>query len=102
MRSRGDMAIPGLRGISLGEFARRLYASLTGHAVTDTAAQLSYYWLFALFPFLFFLVTLTAWLPLRGAVDELMARLDPFMPDEALDLISQQLRALISTPRPKL
>src|SRR5919205_744399 len=102
MRSRGDMAIPGLRGISLAEFARRLYASAMGHAVTDTAAQLSYYWLFALFPFLFFLVTLTAWLPLRGAVDQLMAGLDPFMPDAARDLVEQHLQDLLRNPRPKL
>jgi membrane protein len=101
-RSRPPVAIPGVRGISLRAFLRRLAGAASDHAVTDTAAQLSYYWLFALFPFLFFLVTLTAWLPLRGAVDEIMARLDPFMPDAALDLVEEHLRDLLSNPRPKL
>jgi membrane protein len=96
------MAIPGLRCISLGEFVRRLYASASAHNVTDTAPQVAYYWLFALFPFMFFLVTLTAWLPLRGAVDELMAELDAFMPDMARELVQQHLYALLASPRPKL
>jgi membrane protein len=85
-----------------GTFVRRLYKKFNDDAVTDSAAQLSYYFLFALFPFLFFLVTLTAFLPLRSSVDELMARLQAIMPAQALDLITAHLKELIATPRPKL
>ena len=99
---RGRMAIPGLRGISWREFIARLWHALDSHASTDSAAQLSYYALFSLFPFLFFLVTLTAWLPLGGAMNELMSRLSGVMPGDAMAVIQQQTSALIDRPRPKL
>ena len=102
MASRGQMAIPGLRGISLREFAVRVWRAIDAHAATDTAAQLAYYALFSLFPFLVFLTTLTAWLPLRGAVGELMARLADIMPDEALDILRQHVTSLLVNARPKL
>ena len=63
------MVIPRIRGMSLGQFGKILLSKLRDHTITDRAAQLSYYFLFALFPFLFFLVTLTAYLPLEGAID---------------------------------
>ncbi len=71
-------------------------------AVTDSAAQLSYYFIFALFPFLFFLATLTAYLPLQGAVEEMLARMAPFMPASAFELIAGHLMELILQPKPKL
>ncbi len=99
---RGRMAIPGLGGMSWRDFGARLWRALDTHASTDSAAQLSYYALFSLFPFLFFLVTLTAWLPLGGAMNELMLRLSAVMPDDAMAVIQQQTSALIDRPRPKL
>lgn len=102
MRSHGTMAIPGARELPLRDFARRLLVALSDHGVADIAAQLSYYWIFSLFPFLFFLATITAWLPLRGAVDDLLNRIAPLMPDDALVLLESQLSDLLKTPRPKL
>jgi membrane protein len=96
------MAIPGLRGISLGEFARRVWRAMDMHATTDTAAQLSYYALFSLFPFLFFLVTLTAWLPLGGAFAELLGNVSEIMPSDASSVVTQHVAALLETPRPRL
>jgi membrane protein len=96
------MAIPGVRGISAREFLARLWHALEDHATTDSAAQLAYYALFSLFPFLFFLVTLTAWLPLGGAFNELMNRLTGLMPGDALAVVQQQTSALLDRPRPKL
>jgi membrane protein len=99
---REPIAIPGLRGISLREFLRRVWRALDTHATTDTAAQLSYYALFSLFPFLFFLVTLTAWLPLGGAFAELLGNLSEIMPGDAWSLLTQHVAALLETPRPRL
>ncbi len=96
------MAIPGFRGLSLREFGLRLYRNVNDHAAPDTAAQLSYYALFSLFPFLVFLATLTAWLPLKGSVNELLGRLGQIMPDEALALVRTHLDDLLDNPRPKL
>jgi membrane protein len=84
------------------EFCKRLYREYEHDAVSDTAAQLSYYFLFALFPFLFFVAALTAYLPLRGPMDQLLARVRPMVPREAMALIDTHLRALVSQPRPRL
>ena len=42
------MTLPGFRGVKLWPFARRRVAEVQQDAVTDAAAQLSYYLLFAL------------------------------------------------------
>ncbi len=84
------------------EVTRRLVAALRKDTVTDTSAQLSYYFLFALFPFLFFLATLMAYLPLEDAVEEMLARLAEFMPAAAFELIAGHLTRLIEQPRPNL
>ena len=82
------------------EFARKLGARLRDNAATDRAAQLSYYFVFSIFPLLFFVVTLAAYLPLRGALDDLLSRLDPLMPGEAMRVIRSQLTALLTQQRP--
>lgn len=96
------MLFPEMRGLSLKKLARDLYRALADDAVTDTAAQLSYYFLFALFPFLFFLVTLVAYLPIHGAVGSVMDRLQYVMPPEALEVVRGHLHALVNNQRPKL
>lgn len=102
MPSLGPMGIPGFRGVSIRAFGQQLWKELQQDAVTDAAAQLSYYLLFALFPFLFFLVTLTAYLPLGGAANELLSRLSAVMPPDALRIISDQLHSLLNRPKPHL
>jgi membrane protein len=82
--------------------AHQLWRALDAHAVTDSAAQLSYYLLFSLFPFLLVLTTLAAFLPLEGAVNDLLWRIEPFMPEDALALVAQQLQTLVTSPRPRL
>ncbi len=96
------MTVPGFRGVEVRAFGRRLCREFFDNAVTDTAAQLSYYFLFALFPFLFFLVTLLAYLPLQGAVDEMLLRLSAFVPPQAMRIVQQQLAALLHRPKPRL
>jgi membrane protein len=92
-----------LKHLTWREFARRFVKELQEDTVTDCAAQLSYYFLFSLFPFLFFLVTLAAYLPFaHGAVQAMMERIAPLVPGEALSLVDGQLRALLNQPRPKL
>ena len=61
--------------MSLKAFAKRLYEEYENDAVADSAAALSYYFVFALFPFLFFLATLTAFVPyIRRSVDTILER----------------------------
>lgn len=96
------LALPGFRGITLKQFGKRLFLELQKDSVTDSAAQLSYYFLFSLFPFLFMLVTLAAYLPLEGAVNGLLERVEPLMPGDAYALISGHLSSLVGETRPRL
>jgi membrane protein len=96
------MVIPGFRGMSLRTFLKRLWQELEADTATDHAAQLSYYFLFALFPFLFFLVTLAAYLPIEGAVDSMLSRVEYFMPDSAVSLVRDHMGSLLGEERPKL
>jgi len=83
-------------------FAKMLYRRWSDNAISDRAAQLAYYFMFALFPFLFFLVTLTAYLPLQSAAQDLLARLDTFMPEQAMGIVRGQFEKLLTVQRPRL
>jgi len=95
------MVIPGIKGMSLGQFFKILYQHFEDHALPDRAAQLSYYFVFAMFPFLFFLVTLSAYLPVQVAIEALFERASELMPSEALDLIKGQVDSLAHKARPR-
>ena len=96
------MHIPGLRELGVLGFFKKLYKRWSDNAITDRAAQLAYYFLFALFPFLSFLVTLAAYLPVQNAVPDLMQRLNALMPDQALAIVQDQLNRLVYVQRPRL
>ncbi len=82
---------------------KRLYREYENHAVADSAAALGYYFVFALFPFMFFLTTLTAYIPyIRRSVDTLLARGQAILPAQAMSLIDEHLRDLVAKPRPRL
>jgi membrane protein len=70
--------------------------------IMGSAAALSYYALFAVFPFLFFLVTLTAYLPLKGAVDGAIRRIAPLVPKQALEVVTSVLTDVLTRPHPRL
>ena len=84
-------------------FLKRLYEEYENDAVADSAAALAYYFVFSLFPFLFFLATLTAFIPyIRSSVDTIMERAHAILPAQAVGLIETHLRGLVDTPRPRL
>lgn len=87
----------------LRTFFKRLYEEYENDAVADSAAALAYYFVFSLFPFLFFLATLTAFIPyIRRAVDTIMERAHAILPAQAVGLIDTHLRGLVETTRPRL
>jgi membrane protein len=61
------------------------------------AAQLAYYFLFALFPFLLFLITLLGFLPL--AMDEIMSLLANVMPADVISLVQENVSTLVIQQR---
>jgi membrane protein len=85
-----------------GEIFRQLYRKCSTDAVADNAAAVGYYFLFSLFPFLLFVVTLCAYLPLAAPVGEFLDRARPIVPAQAMALVEEHLEALISRQRPQL
>ena len=92
-----------LKHLTWHEFVRRLAREVEEDTVADISAQLSYYFLFSLFPALFFLVTLLAYLPVsRDSVQYVVERAATVMPGDAVSLVRAHLEDLLLQPRPRL
>jgi membrane protein len=83
-------------------FFAQVYQRYLRDGVSDSAAALSYYFVFALFPFLFLLTTLTAYIPyFRSSADTLLSRARDILPPEAMRLVYTHVEGLIAKPRPR-
>jgi len=97
------MRLPGGGRLPFKELLKRLYQEQDKDGVSDAAAQLSYYLLFALFPFMVFLTTLVAYLPALGSsLSRGISQIQAFLPEDARKLIQERLTGVITTTRPKL
>lgn len=94
------MNLPGGGRLSLRAFVRRLIHEFDENGVGDSAAQVSYYLFFSLFPFLFFLATLAAYLPLGRASREITDRLSQVLPGNAATLVEEYVSSFLTKPRP--
>src|ERR1700682_2423267 len=74
-------------------FLKRLYARINEHALLARSAQLSYYFLLALFPLLVFLVTLLGYFAQAGSQlrSSLLTYLGTVMPYSAITLVHSTL-----------
>jgi membrane protein len=72
-------------------FKRVLYEAFWEDNCLALAAQLAYYFFFALFPTLLFMVALASYFPLTTLIDDLFRTMGGFMPPEALQLITDQM-----------
>ena len=95
-----------LRLVGPVEFARRVIRQVSDDNLFTWAAALAYSWLFALFPFLLFLLALIPYFPLhlRGQAEDFVKRsLDKYMPTEAAhavrDNIEGNVKNLLHQPR---
>jgi membrane protein len=95
-----------LRLIGPIEFARRVIRQVSDDNLFTWAAALAYSWLFALFPFLLFLLALIPYLPLhlKGRADDLIRQsLDTYLAAEAAhtvrDNILGNVKSLLYQPR---
>jgi membrane protein len=84
---------------SLRSFARELYRELFEDDLLDIAAQLAFYLGFALSPFLIFLVSLIAFVPVPHLESGILDALSRVAPKEAMRLIDEPVRIVINTPR---
>lgn len=96
------MGIPGVKGLTVKEFGKQFYKRFMDTDLSGIAAELSYYFLFSMFPFLVFLVALAAYLPLQDAVQDVLTRMSTVMPKEAMGIIQEHMKGLVNQQRPKL
>jgi membrane protein len=91
------------RKLTPKQFVKEVYREYVRDNVSDSAAILSYYFVFSLFPFLVVLATLTAYIPgVKTSIATMLSRAHAILPPQAMSLIDQHVRGLINEPRPKL
>lgn len=88
-----------LGGLSVTALGRRVWNEIWDDEVTDRAAALSYYFLFALFPALLFLTALLGFLPLGGLQDRLMSYVRNVLPPDAAGTIQRTLSEILQGNR---
>ncbi|HEX4947278.1 MAG TPA: YihY/virulence factor BrkB family protein [Blastocatellia bacterium] len=78
-----------LGGLTLREWASELYDNINEDRILGRAAELGYYFMFALFPMLIFLTSLVGFLPeVRETIFKSLARV---VPGEAMTLVHQTI-----------
>lgn len=78
------------------ELGKRVWAEFSADEVSDRAAALAYYFLFALFPTLLFLTALLGLLPLGDLMDRLLDYVSRAMPGDAASIIERTLTEIRS------
>ncbi|MCY8858592.1 YihY family inner membrane protein [Bacillus atrophaeus] len=67
------------------DFIKELFGRFTLHEGQSKSAELAYFFLLSLFPFMIFILTLAAYLPLTS--DDVLGVVDQYAPDGAMSLI---------------
>ena len=80
--------------LSWGELLKRTAKDANEDDCLGLAAQLAYYFFFALFPALLFVLALASFLPLTRFVDQMVAALRPIAPGQVLEFLRQQLERI--------
>jgi membrane protein len=88
-----------LGGLGAAELARRVGREIQQDEGLGRAAQLAYYFLFALFPFFLVLITLLGYLPIPNLLDRFMDMLAHMLPGDALSLVQDHVRELVTGAR---
>ena len=88
-----------LGGLSVKELIQRVLAEIQSDNCLGQAAQLAYYAIFALFPFMLFLITLVGHLPVPNLTEEIMNLLGKALPQNALNLVENNIKSIVSNQR---
>ena len=91
-----------LGGRSIRDLANRVFHGILKDNCDVYAAQMAYFFLFALFPFLLFLTTLIAYLPVPDLFRMLLRILGRFVPGDVLSLVEGNLHSLVSVQQGEL
>ena len=84
-----------LGGLSLRALGTRVYQRSGHDEILDRAAELSYYFAFALLPTLLFLTALLGLLPVPDLMPQLMGYADRVLPGDAASLIKKSLAEVV-------
>lgn len=79
------------------KFCIELYQRFSAHHVPDLAAQLSYYFLLAMFPFLIFTFTVLAYTPLSS--EDVLRLIAQYVPLDSMELIERNVRSVLDVER---
>jgi membrane protein len=86
-------------GLTFKELVRRVMHEVQDDDCLGRAAQLAYYFLFALFPFFLFLTALLGYLPIPNLMDQIMNLLARAVPGEAIRLVRDNVASLVTEQR---
>ena len=85
-----------LGGLGITELATRVIKEVREDDSLGWAAQLAYYLLFAVFPFVLFLTALLGYLPIPNLMERLLATLATLLPGEVVTLLQDHVRQLVT------
>ncbi|GAA0441277.1 YihY family inner membrane protein [Lentibacillus halophilus] len=82
------------------DFIQKLYRQITNHDIFGLGAQLAYFFLLSLFPFLLFLMTLVGYLPLNDL--DIIGFIETYAPGQIADMIQQNVHQLVNNQNGQL
>jgi membrane protein len=82
-------------GEDMGSFLKQLGQRVGNDEVTGLSAQLAYFLLLSLFPFIIFLVSLIAFLPVSQ--EDIMNTVSSFAPDSTMELLEENISSIVNT-----
>lgn len=85
-----------------GTFLRRLQREIGYDDCMGMAAQIAFYLLLSLFPFLLFVLSLISFLPIPNLEREVLAALSESLPADSYRLVAETVQSLLSTRRQDL
>ncbi len=80
--------------LSWSELAKRTLKESLADDVLNLSAQQAYYFFFALFPALLFLISIASFFPVANLVDETVGLLGRLVPPDVLQIITDQIKKL--------
>jgi membrane protein len=85
-----------LGSLGITELATRVVKEVREDDCLGGAAQLAYYLLFAVFPFVLFLTALPGYLPIPNLMERLLTALATLLPGEVVTLLQEHVRQLVT------
>jgi membrane protein len=80
--------------LSWTELVKRSAKEAWDDDVLNLAAQQAYYFFFALFPALLFVIAVASFFPLQGLIDQVVSMLSGFAPSDVTKIITHAMKAL--------